>query len=373
MIENRSEKGKKMLKIKEEENVILTEIRKAKEQGKQVYILGAAMGGHRLAEGLKFRKFDFDAFIVDSQYYKPNTKVMGKDVLSIDSIDESNCVVLRTIADYPNLENLKNRVCVIDEDVQSLSMAASEPYSLKYIKENYDKLNDFYENLQDEKSKKVMTAYLNQKITGKFSEMADVWDKLQYYDGDFFDLSKVNCIVDCGAYIGDSFLSFSTEYKKRSGKDYEGIAYLFDPDAGNQKKIKENCNYSKADIKALQLGAWEETGILSFEADDNFGNAGKIANDGNISIKVDTIDHIVKDNRVDFIKMDIEGAELNALKGAQKSIKRDHPILAICAYHKRDDLMLLPEYISDFDLGYKFYLRAYGGPYSIELVLFAVE
>ena len=362
-----------MLKIKEEENVILVGVKKAKEQGKQVYILGAAGGGCRLAEGLKYRNLDFDAFVVDSQFYKPETKVMGKEVLSVDSIDGNNCIVLRTIANYPPLEELKKRVCVIDEDVQSLSMAASEPYSLEYIKENYDKLNAFYESLQDEKSKKVMMAYLNQKITGKFSEMADVWDKLQYFDGDFYDLCKVNCIVDCGAYIGDSFLSFSNEYKRRSGKEYRGMAYLFDPDAGNQQKIKENCRHSKADIKTLQLGAWEESGTLSFEADDNFGNAGKIANDGNVSINVDAIDNIVKDNHVDFIKMDIEGAELNALKGAQESIKNNHPVLAICAYHKRDDLMKLPEYISGLSSEYKFYLRAYGGPYSIELVLFAVE
>lgn len=220
-----------------------------------------------------------------------------------------------------------------------------------------------------------MTAYLNQKITGRFSEMVDVWDKLEreYFDGDFYDLCKVNCIVDCGAYNGDSFLSFCNEYESRSGNEYRGMAYLIDPDEENQKQIKDNCINSKSDVIALQLGTWIKSDVLSFSTDDNYGNAGKISDNGNISIKVDSIDHIVEDNRVDFIKMDIEGAELNTLKGAQKTIKRDHPILAICAYHKRDDLMILPEYISDLNSEYKFYLRAYGGPYSIDLVLFAVE
>lgn len=362
-----------MLILKEEENVILSAVKKAQEQGKKIYILGAANGGVRLAEGLKYRGIDFDAFVVDTNYYKTETKVMNKEVLSIDSIDESKCIVLRTIADYPNLENLKERVSVIDEDVQSLSMAASEPYNLKYIKENYDKLNDFYEKLQDEKSMQVMTAYLNQKITGKFSEMAEVWDETQYFDGDFYDLNRVNCIVDCGAYVGDSFLSFCNEYKKCAGKEYTGLAYLLEPDTDNMKKIEENCRKSKADIKSLQLGAWDKTDVLSFSMDDNFGNAGKITDDGNICIKVDSIDHITKGSQVDFIKMDIEGAELNALKGAEETIKRDHPILAICAYHKRDDLFILPEYIYSLNNNYRFYLRAYGGPYSIELVLFAAE
>ena len=93
---------------------------------------------------------------------------------------------------------------------------------------------------------------------------------------------------------------------------------------------------------------------------------------GGITIQVDSIDDIVKNNRVDFIKMDIEGAELNALKGAAKTIVRDHPILAVCVYHKREDLLEIPNYIHSLYEGYKFYIRAYGGPYSIEIVLFCV-
>lgn len=283
-----------------------------------------------------------------------------------------DCVIIRSIANYPRLEKVKEKAYVIDEDVLSLSMVGSEPFTFEFIKEHLNEFDSLYSILQDEKSRQVLTAYLNQKVTGRFKEMEDVWDKLQYYDGNFYDLKKVECIVDCGAFIGDSFLAFCDEYERRAGVKFKGRAYLLDPDEFNQQQIRKNCQNSEADIACLKIGAWNQADFLAFQLDENQRTAGKIVDSGGITIQVDSIDDIVKNNRVDFIKMDIEGAELNALKGAAKTIVRDHPILAVCVYHKREDLLEIPNYIHSLYEGYKFYIRAYGGPYSIEIVLFCV-
>ncbi|MCM1560739.1 MAG: FkbM family methyltransferase [Butyrivibrio sp.] len=160
--------------------------------------------------------------------------------------------------------------------------------------------------------------------------------------------------------------------KNVRGGVFKGKAYLLDPDESNQKQISQNCQYSEADIKRLQIGAWNQRDFLAFQSDENQRTAGKIADSGNIVIQVDAIDNIVKKDKVDFIKMDIEGAELNALRGAAETIMRDHPVLAVCVYHKREDLLEIPEYIHSLCKEYKFYIRAYGGPYSIEVVFFAV-
>lgn len=69
--------------------------------------------------------------------------------------------------------------------------------------------------------------------------------------------------------------------------------------------------------------------------------------------------------------MDIEGAELPALHGALKIIKRDKPTLAICVYHKREDLITIPQYIKKIVPEYKLYLRVHYA-YASELVLYAV-
>lgn len=360
------------MNIKFEENVFEIEIKKAQKDGKKVYILGAALGGVRIAGGLKYRGLDFDAFIVDREYYVEGSTFAGKEILCVDDVQGTDCIVIRSIAEYPKLEKLKQELYVVDEDVLSLSMVASDPFDLAYVKDHIQELQSLYWDLQDEKSRQVLEAYINQKITGRFREMENVWDQIQYFDGDFYDLSRVHCMVDCGAFIGDSFLSFCNKYSEKTGAKFDGIAYLLDPDGANQQQIRNNCKKYEDNIRPMQLGAWYRQEMLSFQLDEHMRTAGKIVEGGNVQIQVDAIDNIVGELPVDFIKMDIEGSELNALKGAACAIRRCHPILAICVYHKREDLLEIPKYIKALYSDYKLYLRAYGGPYSIELVLYAI-
>ena len=72
-----------------------------------------------------------------------------------------------------------------------------------------------------------------------------------------------------------------------------------------------------------------------------------------------------------FIKMDIEGAELEALKGSREIIQRYRPRLAISAYHKKEDLVELPLYIKELVPEYKLYIRHYSNA-GVETVLYAV-
>ena len=89
---------------------------------------------------------------------------------------------------------------------------------------------------------------------------------------------------------------------------------------------------------------------------------------------VTTIDRAVGEEKVAFIKMDVEGAELEALKGAEGVIARDMPVLAISAYHRQEDLITLLPYISSLHNQkehYELYLRHHG-VVQAELVLYAI-
>ncbi len=72
-----------------------------------------------------------------------------------------------------------------------------------------------------------------------------------------------------------------------------------------------------------------------------------------------------------FIKMDVEGAELDALHGAERIIREHKPKLAVCIYHKKEDLVDIPKYLIGLDVGYKFYVRNYS-LCGVETVLYAV-
>jgi hypothetical protein len=86
-----------------------------------------------------------------------------------------------------------------------------------------------------------------------------------------------------------------------------------------------------------------------------------------------TIDELVRSGiapRVDFIKMDIEGAELDALRGAMHTLRRDRPRLAISLYHRISDFETIPRFLASLELGYRFYLDHYT-IHAEETVLFA--
>lgn len=89
-----------------------------------------------------------------------------------------------------------------------------------------------------------------------------------------------------------------------------------------------------------------------------------------LSIQTVPLDSLTGDIEVGFIKLDVEGAEMDVLQGAQKTIKRDKPFLALCVYHRRGDVLTMMRYINSLVPEYQFWLRHYG-PMGIETVLYA--
>jgi hypothetical protein len=96
-----------------------------------------------------------------------------------------------------------------------------------------------------------------------------------------------------------------------------------------------------------------------------------ITDDSKNFIEVDTVDNIAAGKPVSYIKLDVEGAELEALKGAEQTIKTFKPILGISIYHKQRDLIDIPMYLKVIVPEYKFYFRVHK-KLAIDTVLYAV-
>lgn len=93
--------------------------------------------------------------------------------------------------------------------------------------------------------------------------------------------------------------------------------------------------------------------------------------DASYRILATNIDAVAECNNATWIKMDIEGAELDALQGACETIKRNHPKLTICIYHSEADMLRIIEYIYDLVPEYKIYIRHHSRS-EVETVLYAV-
>ncbi|MDE6847163.1 MAG: FkbM family methyltransferase [Lachnospiraceae bacterium] len=189
-------------------------------------------------------------------------------------------------------------------------------------------------------------------------EMINDANRIQYFDLSELKNDKIEdeVFVDAGAFDGQSsamFALWAGKYKK---------IFALEPDPQNREKCKETLKSIDAEYEILPFGAWDRTEELSFVSGLNgashIENNEQIGVEKKVTVQVDKLDNLIHE-KISFIKMDIEGAEINALKGAEKMIKTYKPKLAICVYHKKEDIWEIPRLILSYVPEYKLYLRHY--------------
>ncbi|MGE4440334.1 MAG: FkbM family methyltransferase [Desulfomicrobium sp.] len=167
-------------------------------------------------------------------------------------------------------------------------------------------------------------------------------------------------VLDCGGCFGDTAISFACDVTKN------GKVYVFEPLPSYINIIKHNIIQNKMSdqIKICPYAVGKKTDNINttlneedIELSPGFTTIEKMYRVPTISID----DFVEKEQieRINFIKMDIEGSELDALNGAQKTITEHKPKLAISLYHKIEDFIKIPHYISQKHPGYCFYLDHY--------------
>jgi FkbM family methyltransferase len=181
-----------------------------------------------------------------------------------------------------------------------------------------------------------------------------------------------NVVIDAGGCYGETALEFAL----KAGE--AGKIYSFEFLPGNLSIFYENLKLNPdlaRRIKLIEKPLWDNSGdILYIEENGPGTRVGRDTSDSEAkkiqTVSIDDLVNSEKLSRLDFIKMDIEGAELNALIGAENSIRRFKPKLAISIYHKPEDFWTIPQYIAGLGLGYRFALRHFT-IHSEETVLFA--
>lgn len=243
-------------------------------------------------------------------------------------------------------------------------------YNPEFYDANYESLNWLYNRVVDQESRDVLIAHLNGRIAGKHIDYPLApRNKAQYFLEDIMEWNTHEVLVDAGAYDGDTVVELIS---KMPDSVQRTSVYCFEPDVTNIHKIKTNnaiVNYPNNQLHIVPLGVWNEKKTLKFS--NVGGEQGNISDAGTVSIDVDSIDNFFATNpeHITVIKMDIEGSELQALIGASNRIKQDKPLLAICVYHKLDDLIEIPQFIHSLVPEYRFYLRPHIST-PTELVLF---
>ncbi len=220
---------------------------------------------------------------------------------------------------------------------------------------------------EDDESLQEYVGQVQWRLSFDFGAMAPPAREAIYFPPGLIELGSREVFVDCGAFDGDTLGLFL-----RQSKSVFARAFALEPDPANFARLSASAAVlpdavrSRIELKRAAVGAQE--GKVRFLAQ---GTPSSSVGSGNLEVDCVTLDRYLGDCAPTFIKMDIEGAEPDAIRGAASVIREHSPILAISCYHLQDHLWSIPLLIQSLNPDYSFYLR----PHDLEgwdLVCYAI-
>ena len=322
-------------------------VKKIKDCKQKIILFGASSCADIFLNRMK-TKFDVQ-YIVDNDVEKQGKKLFGYDVYSADKLydskEEDVLVITSTWCDeiVKQLEDIDYKGTVYSYlHMQNKAVSQQLQRESDNIDRNIDLLLDICE---DEKSKNIVKTVISNIKSGN-TDYSAIYEKDQYFVKELIKITDDEVFVDGGAYDGYTVDEF---IKNASGK-FKKI-YAFEMDQSNFNKISRQ-KYNE-NVCFLNYGLWDKEEKVSFVENER---ASEIVDGGAKTAQCVSLDETVNE-KVTFIKMDIEGAEQKALRGSERHIVNDKPKLAICLYHRVSDLWEIPFYVKKLVPEYKIYIR----------------
>ncbi|MFF2912218.1 FkbM family methyltransferase [Paenibacillus sp. NPDC057934] len=333
----------------------LTDVSNKNPNDRPIVLFGAGAWGVCCYSAIE--KYFKTVLFCDNNPDKWGTTLIGVPIISLDSLKniytESN-IIITSLDYYDQILQQLTEHGMQDRVLQQLKGFTHLGFADYYntVSKHKADFEKTYSLLADDYSRQIFFNRINSCITANNKYLFPLRSNSpQYFEDGIVKLSGNEIFVDGGAYTGDTVEEF---LQQTEGK-FEKI-YSFEPEDSKHLEFHHKFSNNQK-IELIPYGLWKENDILKFDALDN-GSSG-VNEEGGIEIKVVSIDDTLKDTPVTFIKMDIEGSELEALEGAEQTIRRYKPKLAICIYHKPLDIVQIPLFLKEIVPEYKIYIRHY--------------
>ncbi|BBO66730.1 hypothetical protein DSCA_06600 [Desulfosarcina alkanivorans] len=343
------------------------------QENANLAIFGAGSAGIEFKEYLHQKRKDVSvSFFIDS--YKHGV---------VDDIEVVNPRMIKTYQEEYNCSLIIIASCFSQEIEKILKDLGIENYRIANA--TLLELDDILPMFPFESDRELLLScfagYLNRdaQVFESYYQNKESGHNLKQYE-EFIDFSQINTAIDAGTHWGYHLKKFSKRMPPGSR------LFGFEPD---WQIIKGGPHWeylqSQQNISLFPLALWSKPEKLDIYVDpEHMGRSicqsssekptnAEMASWKRISIDATSVDAFAQERNIeglDFIKMDIEGAEMQALKGAQETIDRYRPSMAVCIYHKLSDFYDIPKFIHQFG-GYHFRIGHYH-PEFAETVLYAI-
>ena len=328
-----------------------------KKETRPIMVYGMGNGADKL-----FARFEEFGILVSEVFasdgFVRGHSFRGYKVKSFSEIKEAYDDFVIVLSFASNRADVVDMLFGIDSQydmyVPDMPVAGVEEYfDMEFYNSNYDKILSAYNSLSDEKSRMIFSSVVNYKLSGKMKYLIECYsEKDEIYS--LMPCNKISITIDAGAYNGDT--------AKEAKQYFSGLKriYAIEPDKKNYNKL---ARYSEAeseiDIKVINAAAWSDNVCGSFFCSGN-RNSTAVATASfeheRSEVEMIKIDNITEE-RIDYIKYDVEGAEYEALLGSKKTISAYSPTLLVSLYHRSRDIFELVNYVKNEYPDYNLYLR----------------
>lgn len=234
--------------------------------------------------------------------------------------------------------------------VPSVPVFGKSIFNREFVNANIENIEKTYHLLADDRSRLVFENTINFQLTGELSYLFEMESDKDEVFKNILKLNSIEDFVDLGAYRGDTI----EEFLHYCGGRYSSITAL-EPDKRTFKKLQKFTENMK-NTSIFNKGAYSCEKTLMFSSKS--GRASSISGAGKcVPVEVTSVDSLLDGKKASYIKMDIEGAEAEAIKGAENTIRKYKPKLNIAIYHRSEDIFALPKLIHQINPDYKFYMR----------------
>lgn len=335
-----------------------------KNERRPVVIYGMGNGADKIIAELCRRNIPVSGICASDDFVRGQS-FHGFEVQRVSDALQSDCVLLCAFG--TQLPEIMSRIFAISEEhtiyAPDVPVYGSNIWCREFLKENRTDIEAAYSILADDISKRTFEGALSFKLTGGLNFLRSIYCDKQECLSSLLSLGQNESYLDLGAYRGDTI----DEFLSLTGGVYKHITAL-EPDRRTFAKLKAHTAGMK-DTRLFRMGIWSEDMDMPFSS--SLGRGSSLSSDGEM-LAVTKIDTLYRRRRLTYCKMDVEGAERQAILGGTETIRRDKPKLNIAAYHRSEDIFSLPLLLRDIRPDYSIHMRQHPYIPAWDLNIYAV-
>lgn len=344
---------------------------------KHIVFYGTGDGADKIAAKIESLGKEISGFFVSDDFYRPGKQFRGKDILT-QSLAEKLfgdflCIVAFGSRRTEVLENIERVRRTHETYIPDMPLCGDVLFDKEYFESNRDKYEKVMSILSDDYSRKTLDDIINFRLTGNPEYIYDC----QCNDNEYRSIldKEYTAYADLGAYTGDTLKCAIEDYPSLN------LAVCMEPSEKPFSKLAEYANsFFYPDTIVVNAAAWDKAEKGYFL--DGGGRGSKVIGEKTKSLsgsKNKVVEYLPLDdvcevkNEKLLIKYDVEGAELRAIKGSEKTIHSNDTDLEISLYHRSGDIFDIPLYVHEMLKEHRLYIRKLSGIPAWDILLYAVK